>query len=420
MPKLTKRTIDGLKPNLAGKDLFVWDEGDGAVKGFGVRLKPSGIGSYIVQYRNKEGRTRRMTVGRIGILTPEQARDEAKDKLREAAKGGDPSVDRQAARQSMTVAELCDWYLRDAKAWVKPSTLAVDKSRIEAHVKPLLGNRAVSGLILTDIEKFQADVASGKTARPRQKKGRSGHIKGGRGVAARSVGMFGTILEFAKRKGLMAANPARGVRKFQEDKLDRFLSYDEIKALGEAIRDAEGENENKTGIAAIKALLLTGCRRNEILALPWEWLDQKSKCIRFADTKGGAQIRPIGKAAVEHFNTIAPKKDCSWVFCADKGDGHFVGLPRVLARLCKRAGLKDVSLHVLRHTYAAVAAEMGFSELTIAGLLGHKVSGVTARYAHVPDSALVSAADRVSNRIMDVLNGEKCGEVVHLKSVKNF
>ena len=80
-------------------------------------------------------------------------------------------------------------------------------------------------------------------------------------------------------------------------------------------------------------------------------------------------------------------------------------MPRVLARVCARAGLKDVTVHTLRHSFAATAAELGFSELTIAGLLGHTVPGVTARYAHVPDSALIAAADRVSERIAAALNG---------------
>jgi integrase len=97
-------------------------------------------------------------------------------------------------------------------------------------------------------------------------------------------------------------------------------------------------------------------------------------------------------------------KECQWIFPADRGVGHFIGLPRILARLCARAGLKDVTVHTLRHSFAATAAELGFSELTIAGLLGHTVPGVTARYAHVPDSALVAAADRVSAQIAAALD----------------
>jgi integrase len=107
-------------------------------------------------------------------------------------------------------------------------------------------------------------------------------------------------------------------------------------------------------------------------------------------------------------------RGCHWVFPAKRGDGHLIGLPRVLGRLCARAGLKDVTVHTLRHSFAAAAAELGFSELTIAGLLGHSVPGVTARYAHVPDSALVAAADRVSARIGATLDGRGEADVLSL------
>ena len=405
MSKLTKRLVDAIRPDPSGRDQFVWDAGDGALKGFGIRMKPSGAASYIVQYRNNEGRTRRLAIGRVGVLTPNEARQIAGEKLKEATKGGDPSAARHAARRAMTVADLCDWYLRDAAAHVKPSTLVMDRSRIVCHVVPLLGRRAVAGLTLTDIEKFQTDVASGKTARPRAGKGRSGKTTGGRGVAARTVGMLGTILEFARRNGIIVRNPARGVRRYPDEKRRRFLSLDELAGLGNAMRDAVEDGESAVGLAAIRSLLLTGCRRNEVLALRREWLDAKSRCIRFADTKSGPQLRPIGAAAVDVLQGQTQGQPAGWVFPSDRGDGHFVGVPRVLGRVCDRAKLADVTVHTLRHTFAAAAAELGFSELTIAGLLGHRVPGVTARYAHIPDSALVAAADRVSARIAAALNG---------------
>jgi integrase len=415
MARITKRVVDLLRPDPHGRDLFKWDAGDGALKGFGVRVKPSGAKSYFVQYRNSEGRTRRLVLGRVGELTPDQARELASDRLKQVRLGRDPSAERHAARSSITVSEICELYLADAKGRIKPSTLALDRSRIECHVKPLIGRRAVSGLTQRDIERFQADIAAGKTAKSRKEKGRSGVVSGGRAAAARTVGMLGAILEFAKRHGPITDNPVRGVRRFADNKRRRFLNLDELRALGKAMKEAERQGENRTGIAAIRALLLTGCRRNEILALPWTWLDAKSRCIRFEDTKSGAQLRPIGEAAAKHL-AAQPKRDgCSWVFKADVGDGHFVGLPRVLARLCAHTGLNDVTIHTLRHSFAAAAAELGFSELTIAGLLGHSVPGVTARYAHVPDSALVAAADRVSARIAAALEGKGEGRLVHLR-----
>jgi len=413
MPKITKRFVDKLAPDSTGKDVFIWDTGDGSLKGFGIRIKPSGVASYLVQYRNKEGRTRRLVLGKTNVLPADEAWDMASDKLKTASKGGDPSAERHAIRDSITVSELCDLYLKDAAMRIKPSTLATDRIRIESHVKPLLGRHSVKGLTSTDIERFQNDIAVGKTAKTRREKGRGGHAKGGRGTAARTLNMFTTILEFAKRRKIITENPAHGVKQFPSEKKKRFLSIEEITTLGDAMRDAEAKNkDNSTGFAAITALLLTGCRKTEILSLPWDWLDVKARCIRFGDTKTGAQIRPIGAAAVKHIEN-QPKckteddKEVPWIFPADRGDGHFIGLRKVLRRLCTAAKIEGVSLHTFRHTFASVAAEMGFSELTIAGLLGHTVSGVTARYAHVPDSALLSAADRVSARIVAALDGQE-------------
>src|SRR3954465_2815341 len=143
MPKITKRIVDAIRPDPAEKDVFVWDSGDGALKGFGIRMKPSGAASYIVQYRTGEGRTRRLAIGKVGTLTPDEARTEGREKLAAATKGADPSAERHAARTSITVAELCDQYLAEAELKIKASTLAMDRSRIERHVKPLLGRRAV-------------------------------------------------------------------------------------------------------------------------------------------------------------------------------------------------------------------------------------------------------------------------------------
>jgi integrase len=412
MAKLTKRVVDSIRPDPGGRaDVFAWDS---ELRGFGIRMKPSGTAAYIVQYRTSEGRTRRLAIGKVGTLTPDEARIEAREKLVAAIKGADPSAERQAARASMSVSELCDLYLAEAEPRIKASTLVMDRSRIERHVKPLLGRRSVRGLTAEDIEKMQLDIAAGKTARKRGE-GRGGVTSGGKGVAARTVGMLGTILELARRRRLITANPARGVDKLPEGKQRRFLNLVEIGRLGSAMSDAEHDGiENRTGLAAIRLLLLTGLRRSEALTLPWEWFDARAHCIRFADTKSGAQLRPIGSAAIALLRSLPRADGARFVFPADRGDGHFVGLPHVLARVCAMAEITGITVHVLRHSFAAAAAEMGFSELTIAGLLGHSVPGVTARYAHVADHALVAAADQVSARVAAALAGENLTDVFEL------
>jgi len=403
MPKLTKRLIDDLKPAAGKPDTYAWDS---ELKGFGVRLMSTGLASYVVKYRNAEGRQRKLALARVGTVTPDEARSMARQRLAEVAKGADPSAERRTIRKAISVSELCDLYLEDAAPRVKASTLAMDRSRIEVHVKPLIGRIAVSALTAEDIARLQSDIVAGKSAKPR--KGRGGVATGGQGAAVRTVGMLGTILELAKRGKIIKENPARSVKRLPEGKQRRFLGLDEIGVLGAVMRDAT--EESAVGLAAIRLLLLTGCRRMEVLSLPWKWVDIRTKCIRFGETKSGAQLRPIGKAAIKLLETLPSRDSSSHVMPAERGDGHFIGLPRVLARLCATGGLDGVTVHVLRHSFAAVAAEMGFSELTIAGMLGHTVAGVTARYAHVPDSALVAAADTVSARIATALDAPPAGD----------
>ncbi|MEI7607768.1 MAG: site-specific integrase [Rhodospirillaceae bacterium] len=408
MAKLTKKVLDALRPDPDGRELFVWD---GALAGFGVRVLPSGVKSYLIQYRTTEGRTRRLALGKVGTLTPDEAREAAREKLAAAAKGADPSGERHAARTAMTVTELCDWYL-DAAAKgdilgrrgerIKASTLEMDRSRIDTHVKPLIGHRTADSLADTDIAKTQRDIAAGKTAKARE--GRGGVTTGGAGVAARTVRMLGAIFEHACRAKLVKANPAQGVRQLAEGTKDRRLSEDEIRALGKAIRDAEARGESSVALAAIRFLLLTGFRRNEALALTWDAVDIKGRCIQLADSKSGAQIRAVGSATLSALVTLTRAPGATWVFPGARGEGHFVGLPKVLERLCALAGIEGASLHVLRHTFASVAADEGFSEMTVAALLGHARRGVTQRYAKV-DRAAVLAADAVAAKIAGLLDG---------------
>jgi integrase len=412
MAKIMKRTVDALQPE-PDRDVFAWDS---ELRGFGVRVKPSGVKTFLVQYRNAEGRTRRLVLGQYGALAPEAARDLAREKLTAVAKGEDPSAERHAVRAGMSVAEVCDWYLEQAETGrilgrnrrpIKASTLEMDRSRIETHIKPLLGSRLVSGLTLKDIEGMQADIAAGKSARGR-KKGRGGKSTGGPGVASRTVGTLRGLLGHAARFNVIGKNPAAGVRQLAVERRQRRLSDDELRHLGQVMRNMAAEGEHPTGLAAIRTMLLSGFRRMEVLGLERPWVNSGEHCVRFPDTKSGAQIRVLGETAMSCLETAAGRKGSPYLFPADWGDGHFIGVVRVLDRVCAKAKLKNVTPHVLRHTFASVAGDLGFSELTIAGLLGHSARGVTQGYVHL-DTALVVAADRVSARIAELLDGVASG-----------
>lgn len=412
MAKITKRVVDALRADRE-RDVFAWDS---ELKGFGIRVKPSGVKSFLIQYRNAEGRTRRLVLGQHGALTPDNARDIARKKLAAVADGDDPSENRHVARAGMTVAEVCDWYLAEAAACrilgrsrrpIKASTLAMDRSRIETHIKPIIGSRSIAGLTRRDIENLQADIAAGKSAAKRRK-GRGGKTSGGVGVASRTIGTLRGLLGHAAHSGVIATNPAQGVRQLAVESRKRRLSVDNLQCLGKAMRDAAAEGEHPTGLGAIRVMLLTGFRRMEVLGLKRAWCSQRDHCVRFPDTKSGAQVRVMGKAATEAIDGLTQHPGSQFVFPADWGDGHFIGVVRVLDRVCTRAGLEGVTPHVIRHTFASIAGDLGFTELTIAGLLGHSARGVTQGYIHL-DTALVTAADKVALEIAKILDGAVAG-----------
>lgn len=423
MTRLTKRTIDALKPDCR-RDTFLWD---GELRGFGVRVKQSGTKTFIIQYRNIEGRTRRCVVGQYGVLTVEQARDLAQKKLAAVIDGADPSAERHAIRQGLTVSALCDWYLTEAEAGrligrnrrpIKASSLSGDRSRIELHIKPLIGNRVVSQLKLADIERLQGDIAAGRTARAR-KIGRGGQTAGGIGVAARAISTLRSLFNHARRLGLIKDSPAAGVRIMASHKLKRYLSAGEIRHLGKVMTQMEREGEHPTGLAAIRVMLLTGFRRMEVLAMRKEWAQPDDNLVRFPDTKSGPQMRVAGDAAMIVLEEQALRSQSPYIFPADWGDGHFIGVVRVLDRVRARAGLNEVTPHTLRHSFASMAAAQGFSELTISGLLGHAPRGVTQRYVHL-DTALIIAADQVAAEIARLLDGGELRSVREIKQARTL
>ncbi len=418
--KLTKRVVDALKapePSKVGikvREIFTWDR---ELRGFGVQVTPSGLKSFVIQYRTPEGRNRRIVIGRYGLMTVEEARRLAHEKLVAVSKGLDPAAEQAAETGSQTVAAVCDWYLREAEAGrilgrsrrpIKASTLAMDRSRIERHVKPLLGARRVKALTLGDIEGMQADIARGRTAKARDGS-RGGATTGGEGVASRTVSTFHSLLEHAARLGVIASNPAQGVRKLAVAPRERRLSTVEIAKLGKVMHAAAVHGEHPTGLAAVRFLLLTGFRRQEGLGLERAWIDAENSCVRFPDTKSGAQVRVIGRAATELIAAQQTRAGSPYVFTADWGSGHFTAVVGTLDRLCADARLDGVTPHVLRHTFASVAGDLGFSELTIAALLGHAARGVTQRYVHI-DEAVRMAADRVASEITNLLENGKVTE----------
>jgi integrase len=197
-------------------------------------------------------------------------------------------------------------------------------------------------------------------------------------------------------------------------KLKRHLSAGEIRHFGKMMMQMEREGEHPTGLAAIRVMLMTGFRRMEVLAMRKEWVQPDDNCVCFPDTKSGPQMRVAGDAAMNCLEGQANTNHSPFVFPADWGDSHFIGVVRVLDRVCARARLTNVTPHTLRHTFASMAASQGFSELTISGLLGHAPRGATQRYVHL-DTALIIAADQIAAEIARLLSG---GELRSMREIK--
>jgi integrase len=415
--KLTKRVLDTVKPN-PNHDLFFWDD---EVPGFGLRIKPSGVRSFIVQYRNGGGASRRMTLGKFGVLTPDEARKMAKQTLAEAARGGDPAEKRSQDRNAMTVRQLCRVYLEAAEQGLilgkgkrpkKTSTLATDRGRIERHILPLLGSRRVRDLTTPDIVRFMRDVTAGKTADD-VKTGFRGRaiVEGGAGTASRTVGLLGGILSFAVSEGFVAANPVRGVRRPADNRREIRLTADQYRALANTLAEAEAEGENSSVILAIRLLALTGCRRGEIERLKWDEVDLAGRCLRLLDSKEGKSIRPLGEDALKLLNNL-PRDGC-YVLPGNAPNKPFVGLPKAWRRILRKDALSDLTPHGLRHGFASVASDLGFAEPTIAAMLGHGMHSITGRYLHHLDATLLGAADKVSGEIAAMMAGSRTsGKIV--------
>jgi integrase len=413
MPRLTKRVVDAIRPDATGRDVFVWDNGDGALKGFGVRMKPSGVASYLVQYRTKEGRTRRLVLGKLGVLTPDQARAQAADRLKEAALGGDPSADRHRAREALTVSELADLYLRDGPAEKpnkKSSSWATDGSNIERHIRPLIGRRLIKTLTQADVAKFQADVASGKSkADVKTKKRGRAIVEGGRGTAARSLAVLGAMLQFAVGHKLIPSNPAKGVALLKGAKKERFLSEVEVATLAEAVSGMVAERKlSATAAAGVRLLMLTGCRKSEILSLRWEWVDFERGCLRLPDSKTGAKVVPLAAAAKKLLSELP--RNAGYVLPAARGLGHYTGLQKDWERIRVRAGLQGLRLHDLRHSFASFAVADGNTLFMVGKVLGHKQARTTEVYAHLADDPVRAVADRTAARIAAAMKGSPEGE----------
>lgn len=379
--KLTRTALKNLGPGE-----ILWDA---ELKGFGARRQKDCVTFFLKCRFN--GRQRWVTIGRMGNpWTLATARAEVLRRLTGIADNIDPR--RNTQTNSLTVKEAIALFLAEHGPKLKPKTLADYKRLFDKDITPKLGKFSLAEDLSREAAKLHADLS--KTPRKAN-------------LLLMVLSSFFAWTERAKLrpKGL---NPCEGITKYRETKRERFLSTEELKAVGEALSKCEADGtEHPFALAAIRLLIFTGARVNEILSLKWSYVDKQRACLRLPDSKTGAKIIRLNKAAMSELQAIPRIDGNAHVIAGDRKGRHLDGLRKPWQRIRKLAGIEDVRLHDLRHSFASVAAEGGASLGVIGKLLGHTQVTTTGRYAHLTEATVDRANEVVGDHILGVLGQSK-------------
>ena len=380
--RLNNRMVDALK---ADREMLVWDR---HLPGFAVRVYPSGTRTYIVQTRGPHG-ARRVALGRHGAIGAAEARRRAWQAIARIKAGEDPLPERPASGRAAgpRLADVAARYRDEYVAMhCKPATMRIRSAAICRHIVPCLGNLRIGKVRRRHVAALHRRLA----ATPAQ----ANHV----------VITLSQIYTKAREWGIVAdgINPCRQVELYRQRKRERFLTEAEFERLGRVLDEAS-ENGGATpeAIAAIRLLILTGCRRGEILGLRWDDVDLEARELRLRDTKTGPRVVPLSPAAARLLAGLPRSGEGRWVIPGRKPGTHMRRLGNAWRLLRGRAGLHDVRLHDLRHSFASSALAMGESLPMIARLLGHRQIASTARYAHLARASVHQAAARVAGNLAE-------------------
>ena len=379
MGQITKRSVDELKPR--EKEYFFRD---GQIPGFAVRVSKSGLKTYCLQYR-ADGRTRRLKLGTHGAITPNEARKLATESWAEIARGKDPSGAKQIRRRAPTVSDLCERFLVDyVPHHCKPSTAKEYRRCCDIFIRPALGTMKVDTVLRPDVALLHNKLRD----KPYQ--------------ANRVLGVISKMFNMAEIWGLRPdnPNPTRHVKKYKETKRERYLDLDEIERLLRVLDECvEAGTESIFVASAFKLLLLTGCRLSEIQKAKWAWV--RGGSLLLPDAKNGARTVVLSEKAQAILRSLPRYPDNPYIIIGAIEGQHVTDLQKPWRRIRKSAGLEDVRIHDLRHTYASLAAAVGCSLPVIGKLLGHTQAQTTLRYAHLSDAVTRNAANEVGTLIQD-------------------
>ncbi|MBF0445706.1 MAG: site-specific integrase [Magnetococcales bacterium] len=378
--KFTKRSVESITPPKEGdKDIVVWDA---ELPGFGLRVKPSGVRSYVIQYR-VAGRSRRLTLGKHGVITADTARKMARAEMGGVARGDDPAKERKNKRQAPTVEKLAfDYMERHALPNKRPSSIRNDRSMLEQTITPRLGVMKVSEVSRRDVESLLLTL-------------KETPYKANR-VRSLLSKMFSLAVAWEWRED----NPVLGVPKFQEEKRDRWLKEDELDQLFAVL----AKHPNQQAANAVRLLILTGARKNEAFSATWDQFDfERNVWTKPAHTTKQKRVEhvPLSQQAAELLLNIkhSSTTDSPFVF-----PGRFPGKPlndikKFWANVIIMAKLEKVRIHDLRHTFASHLVSSGTSLPIVGRLLGHTQPQTTQRYAHLADDPLREATELFSSKL---------------------
>ena len=376
---ISKRTVDRLSAE--GRDAVFWDR---ELSGFGVRVYPSGTKVYVVQTR-AQGKSTRIAVGRHGVISADQARRKAAMLIARIKAGEDPNPARAAPAPRPTVADLTERYLAEHVAVrCKPRTAEAYRWLVAKFVLPELGTLAIEAVEREHI----AALHHRHRETPYQ--------------ANRILEVVRKMFNLAEAWGLRkdGANPCRFVEKYKEHKRERFLTEEEFRRLGQVLSEVEAEgSETLSAVTAIRLLMLTGCRLGEVQTLRWENVDLEAGELRLPDSKTGARMVPLSRAAAGVLAALPRDPDNPWVIAGRKPGAHLTDLQHPWRRIRARAGLDDVRIHDLRHSFASRALALGESLPMIGKLLGHTQVQTTARYAHLARDSVKASASKIADSI---------------------
>lgn len=381
MPKqtLSKSIVDGLKAPTT--ETVYWDS---SLPGFGIRVKPSGFKSYLIQYRVREtGRSKRKTIGQHGpLLSFSQARSIATGLLSDVVRGGDPVAESKAIRNAPTMQELCTQYLEvHAIPKKRPKSVANDRSMLDRLILPKFGHQKTRDVSHNDIQNFHNSLK----ATPYQ--------------ANRALSLLSKMFELSIKWGVRADNPAKGIQRFHEEKRHRWLGVEELARLSEALN----HHPNRNAANAIRLQLLTGARIGEVLSATWNEFDL-DRGVWIKPSHHTKQKRtehlPLSKAAVSLLNEIKNTAgEANIVFPGRSPDKPIVALKKFWRSVLSDADISDYRIHDNRHTHASQLVSSGMSLAIVGRLLGHTNPITTQRYAHIADDPLRAAAEIMATKL---------------------